>query len=221
MTVQQLICTSILPLRKTDTVEAALTWMDEFRVSQLPITDGEEYLGLIGDAELMDADDQATMISNFINTANRPFILGTEHYYNALQVLFEQNLSLLPVMAENHSYLGVITREKILNELAESLSVQNPGGVIILEMNQNDYSLSEISRIVESNDAKILSLFIKPASISSKLQITLKVNRINIEAIIQSFERFNYEIVGYFGDNKKDDDLLIERYESLLTYLKY
>jgi signal-transduction protein with cAMP-binding, CBS, and nucleotidyltransferase domain len=221
MSVKQLICTSILPLRKTDTVGTALEWMDEFRVSQLPLTDGEEYLGLVSDAEILDIEDQATKMSVFSNMPDKPFIMEGEHYYNAMQMLFEQNLSVLPVLDEKHLYLGVITREKILNEIAGSLSVQNPGGIIVLELNQNDYSLSEISRIVESNDAKILSLFINTASTSGKLEITLKVNRINIEAIIQTFGRFNYDIVAYFGENKKDDDLLLERYESLLTYLKY
>jgi hypothetical protein len=91
----------------------------------------------------------------------------------------------------------------------------------VLELNQNDYTMSEISRIVESNDAKILSLNTRLINESSKLELTIKVNHINIEAIIQSFNRFNYDIKAYFGENRKDDDLLLERYESLLTYLKY
>lgn len=221
MTAKQLICTSILPLRKTDTVDKALGWMDEYRVSQLPLTDGDEYLGLITDAELMDVDDTGTMVSELSSILIKPYIFNREHYYNALQVLFEQNLSLLPVLDEQNAYAGVITREQILNEMAESLSVQNPGGIIVLELNQNDYSLSEISRIVESNDAKILSLNTRLVPDSAMLEITIKVNRINIEAIIRSFERFDYEIKAYFGENLKDDELLLERYESLLTYLKY
>ncbi len=221
MTVKQLICSSILPLRKTDTVEVALGWMDEFRVSHLPLIDGDEYLGLIGDTQILGVEGRGNKMSEFCNGLAKPYILDGEHFYNALQILFEHNLSVLPVLDEKHSYLGVITREKILNEMAESLSVQNPGGIIVLELNQNDYTLSEISRIVESNDAKILSLYIRPAPDSTKLEITLKVNRINIEAIIQSFERFDYEIKTYFGENQKDTDLLLERYESLLTYLKF
>jgi CBS domain-containing protein len=221
MSVKDLISTSILPLRKTDTVESVLAWMAEFRVGHLPITDGDEYLGLISEAEILDIDNPTTRMSMFCNTPHKPFILDGEHYYNAMQIIFEQNLSVLPVLDEKHKFLGVLTRENILNEMAASLSIQNPGGIIVLELNPNDYSLSEISRIVESNDAKILSLFIKPSPVLSKMEITLKVNRVNIEAIIQSFERFNYEITAYFGENKKDDDLLVERYESLLTYLKY
>jgi predicted transcriptional regulator len=221
MTVKQLICSSILPLGKTDTAELALGWMDEFRVSHLPLVDGNEYLGLIGDAEILDFEGQNVRMSELCKGLAKPYILDEEHYFNALHILAGQNLSVLPVLDVKHTYTGVITREKIFNEMAESLSVHNPGGIIVLELNQNDYTLSEISRIVESNDAKILSLNIRPAPGSTKLEITLKVNHINIEAIIRSFERFNYEIKTYFGENQKDDDLLLERYESLLTYLKY
>jgi len=221
MGVKQLINTSVLPLREGDTVELALNWMDDFRVSHLPVSDNETYLGLISEAEIVDIEDRSTTMSVFCNMLAKPFILDTEHYYNAMQVMFDQNLTVLPVLDQKYSYLGVLTREEILNEMGTLLAVRNPGGIIILELNQNDYTLSEISRIVESNDAKILSLNIRPMPESSKLEVTLKVNHINIEAIIQSFERFSYKIISYFGDNKKDDDLLIERYESLLTYLKY
>jgi predicted transcriptional regulator len=220
MTVDQLISASIIPLRKTDAVSFALTWMDDHRVNHLPVVDGSEYLGMVVDEDISGVEDKAKKLSELYGYLHKPFIVEGEHYYNALQLLIEQKLSLLPVLDQRHNYLGVITREKILDEMAGSLSVQNPGGIIVLELNQNDYSLSEISRIVESNDAIILSLNVKSIHGSRKLEITLKLNRINIEAIIQSFERYNYEIKAYFGENQKDDDLLRERYDSLLTYLK-
>ena len=221
MTVNQLINTSIIPLRKTDSVGMALTWMDESRVSHLPVVDGKGYLGLIVDTEILDCEDENTKLSGFCSNLPRPFIAGGEHYYNALQLMIEKNLSVLPVLDEKNHYIGAITREKILSEVAGSLSVQNPGGIIVLELNQNDYSLSEISRIVESNDAKILSLSLKTIHDSAKLEVTFKLNRINIEGVIQSLERFDYEIKAYFGENRKDEDLLRERYDSLMTYLKF
>ena len=220
MMVDQLVSASIIPLRKTDSVGQALTWMDDYKINHLPVVDGDEYLGLIVDANITRVEDQTKKISELHGYLHKPFIIEGEHYYNALQLLIEQKLSVLPVLDQGHNYIGVITREKILGEMADSLSVQNPGGIIVLELNQNDYSLSEISRIVESNDAVILSLNIKSINNSPKLEITLKLNHINIEAIIQSFERFDYEIKAYFGENQKDDDLLRERYDSLLTYLK-
>ena len=220
MTVNQLINTSIIPLRKADSIGMTLTWMGESRVSHLPVVDGKSYLGLIVDTEILDIEDQSMKISGFCSNLPRPFIVSGEHYYNALQLLIEQNLSVLPVLDEKNYYLGAITHGKILSEIAGSLSVQNPGGIIVLELNQNDYSLSEISRIVESNDAKILSLSLKSVHGSAKLEVTFKLNRINIEGVIQSLERFDYEIKAYFGENRKDENLLRERYDSLMAFLK-
>jgi len=220
MTVDQLMSTSISPLRNTDTIGVALDWMDDNKVNHLPVVDGSDYLGLMVDADILDVEDQKTLLSEFCGNLQKPFIVEGEHYFNALQMLMELNLSVLPILDQKHNYLGVISREEILSELANTLSVQNPGGIIVFELNQNDYSLTEISRIVESNDAKILSLNIKSIPETRSIEITLKLNRINIEAIIQSLERFNYEIKAYFGENRKDDDLLRERYDSLLTYLK-
>jgi len=219
MIVDQLVNTSILPLRSSDTVGMAIDCMDDNRVNHLPIVDGNNYLGLIVYADISDIENQNTKLSELHAYWQKPFIVEGEHYYTALQILNEQNLSVLPVLDQKNNFLGLISRDQVLGEMANTLSVQNPGGIIVLELFQNDYSLTEISRIVESNDAKILSLNIKSIPDSRALEITLKLNRINIEAIIQSFERFNYEIKAYFGENRKDDDLLRERYDSLLTYL--
>ncbi|OQX82361.1 MAG: hypothetical protein B6D64_00440 [Bacteroidetes bacterium 4484_276] len=220
MTVNQLISNSIIPLRKTDSAGTALAWMYESRVSHLPVIDGQSYVGLIGDVEILYVEDQNTKLSGFCSNLPRPFIAGGEHYFNALQLMIGQGLSVLPVLDEKEYYLGAITRDKILIEMAGSISVQNPGGIIVLEINQNDYSLSEISRIVESNDTKILSLSLKSVHNSNKLEVTLKLNRVNIEGAIQSLGRFDYEIKAYFGENRKDDDLLLDRYDSLMAYLK-
>jgi len=193
--------------------------MEDYHISHLPLTDEEEYLGLIADSDLMNVENPGTQLSELGGNLPKPFITEGEHYYNAMQILIEQKLPVLPVLDQKYRYLGLITREDILNQMATSLSVQNPGGIIVLELHQNDYSLSEIARIIESNDTKILSVNIKSAPDSTKLEITLKLNRINIEAIIHAFERYNYDIRSYFGETRKDDDLLRERYDSLLTWL--
>lgn len=128
-------------------------------------------------------------------------------------------ITVLPVISGNDVYSGLITQDILLSNLSESLSVQNPGGIIILEINQHDFSLGEIVRIVESNDTKILSTSIKTKPDSTFIEVTLKLNRINIDAVIQTFNRFHYEIKAYYGENENDEDLLRDRYNSLMTYL--
>jgi acetoin utilization protein AcuB len=219
MTAQNLMSVFLLPLKTTDTVEYALKMMEENKVSHQPVVDGANYLGLITETELLSADNDNATLVEMCKALPKPFVHDQDHYFTALKFIIEQKLSLLPVLDDTHNYVGLITAELLLAELGEALSVSNPGGIIIIEVNQNDYSLSEIGRIVESNDAKILSLSVKTHPDSTKLEITLKLNRLNLEPVIQSFFRYDYVIKYYFGDNEKNENLLRERYDLLMRYL--
>jgi len=219
MTAQNLMSVFILPLKITDTVEYAMKMMDENKVVHLPVVDGVNYLGLITETELLSADDDNAAIVPMCKALPKPFVHDQDHYLNALKLIKEQKLSVLPVLDETHHFIGLITADLLLAELADALSVSNPGGIIIIEVNHNDYSLSEIGRIVESNDAKILSLSVKANPDSTKLEITLKLNRLNLEPVIQTFFRYDYVIKYYYGDNEKNENLLRERYDLLMRYL--
>jgi CBS domain-containing protein len=215
----ELLNNSILPLHKTDKVATALHWMNEYKLNHLPIVDHKKYLGLISNIDLLDKDDPEETIGKYSKTLIRPHISADEHYYYALKIMADFKVTALPVIDENAVYLGLITQDILIQNLSESLSVQNPGGIIILEINQLDFSLGEIVRIVESNDTKILSTSIKTKPDSTLIEVTIKLNRVNIEAVLQTFSRFHYEIKAYYGENENDEDLLRERYNSLMTYL--
>jgi len=215
----ELLNNNILPLHKTDKVAAALHWMDEYKLSHLPVVDHKKYIGLISNVDLSDKHDSEKTVGKFTKTLIRPHILADEHYYYALKIMADFKISALPVTDENFLYLGLITQDILIQNLSESLSVQNPGGIIILEVNQPDFSLGEIVRIVESNDTKILSTSIKTKTDTTLIEVTIKLNRVNIEAVLQTFSRFHYEIKAYYGENENDEDLLRERYNSLMTYL--
>jgi len=215
----ELINTNILPLRKTDKAETALLWMNEYKLNHLPVVEHQKYLGLIAFADLSAFDHADKNVGKFCKNLFRPHILSDEHYYYALKIMADFKITVLPVISGNDVYSGLITQDILLSNLSESLSVQNPGGIIILEINQHDFSLGEIVRIVESNDTKILSTSIKTKPDSTFIEVTLKLNRINIDAVIQTFNRFHYEIKAYYGENENDEDLLRDRYNSLMTYL--
>ena len=99
------------------------------------------------------------------------------------------------------------------------MSAENPGGIIILELRSNDYSLSEIAQIVEGNDSKILSLYVKSAPTNEFVEITLKLNKTDISAVIQTFERYSYKIKAIYAENKEIDIMLKDRLDSFLNYL--
>ena len=102
--------------------------------------------------------------------------------------------------------------------IAKSATIQSIGGVIVLEMNNNDYSLTEIANIVEGNDTKILSSYIISKPTSTNIEITIKLNKQDITAIIKDFERRDYKISASYKEQETDGDFLA-RYESLMRFL--
>jgi CBS-domain-containing membrane protein len=127
-------------------------------------------------------------------------------------------LTVVPVLDAEEHYLGVITSAQLLSSLSSMASVAEPGGIIVLEMNTHDYTLTEIGRIVESNDAKILSSFVSSNADSTKIEVTLKINRKDLTAILQTFERFNYTVKAWYHQSEFDDDLKT-RYDSFMNYI--
>ena len=220
MTAIELISDAIIPLRSGDKVYTALKMMDENRVSHLPVLDDGKYLGLISYDTLMVCEDETQTMAAFKHELQHISVRETAHFFDALRGMSLNKISMIAILDEADHYLGAITGEELLAVLTDLLSLENPGGIIILELTQSDFSLAEIARLVESNDAKILSAGVRSLPGSPTLQVTLKLNKINLEPIIQTLRRFEYEIHSYFGKNEKDEALLQERYDALMMYLK-
>ncbi|MCF8365712.1 MAG: CBS domain-containing protein [Bacteroidales bacterium] len=219
MTAIELVNDLIIPLGLADKISFGIRQMDENHVAQLPVIDQKKFLGLVFEDDLLTAEDEDLPIESLAPSLKRFSINQHEHFYNALRMMSENHLGLVPVTDSTGFYLGSVMQEDLVEKTAEILSVQNPGGIIILHVSESNFSLAEISRLVESNDVKILSVGVVSLPGSQNLQVTLKLNKINIEPVIQTFYRFEYDIVTYFGENEKDEELLRERYESLMQYL--
>jgi acetoin utilization protein AcuB len=219
MVASELISDLILPLRTSDTGSIALTWMDELRVSHLPIVNNESFLGLISEKDIMDMNEPDESLGNHFLSLARPYVLHSQHLFDAVRVASEMQLTLVPVLDEQHRYLGCITQGRLLEEMAQVGSVNQPGGIIVLEVNIADYSMHEIARIVESNDAKVLSCHSRTFDESTKVEVTLKINKIDASAVIQTFNRYDYFITASFSEENDFNDLLRERFGSLMNYL--
>lgn len=209
---------TIIPAKTSDTASLALTWMDEYKVNHLPIVNNENYLGLISEEDIYTSNAFEDALGNQHLTLNMPFVTENQHIFEVMKICSSLKLSLIPVLDNKNNYLGVITLRKLIDELSASTSINNPGGIIVLEINANDYSLSEISQIVESNDTKILSLFITSHYDSMQMDVTLKLNRMDISALLQTFNRYNYNVKVILVEDEVTDDLK-ERYDSLMKYL--
>ncbi len=219
MLTKELISDVVPALRTSDTGLQALSWMDIFRISHLPIVNNQEFLGLISDQDIYDLNMADEPIGNHKLSLFSPFVYQHQHIFDAIELISRLKLSIIPVLDDDKKYLGLITQNDLLHQIAEFSALKNPGSIIELELNINDYSLSEIARIVEGNDAKILGLYISSPEESMKMNITIKLNTTDITSILQTFNRFNYEIKGSFQQNDDMESLLHNRYELFMKYL--
>ena len=141
-----------------------------------------------------------------------------QHLFDIIEVLEKNNLSVVPVLDENKQYRGVITNRKLLYTIAKSAAIQSVGGVIVLQMNNNDYSLTEIANIIENNDAKILSTYVTSDSESTKMEVTIKINKTEITPIIKDFERYEYSVIASYKEDDEEIDFM-NRYDQLMRFL--
>ncbi len=219
MRANELISEVIIPLRTSDTGNTALSWMDELHVSHLPIVNNETFLGLVSEKDIYELNDPDEPLGGYQLSLVRPYVYDDQHLFEVIRILSTMELTLVPVLDEHENYMGCITQSRLLKEIAQMGSIDQPGGIIVLQMNVADYSLHEISRIVESNDAKILSSNVHTFNESNMIEVTLKLNKIDVSAVIQTFNRYDYQISASFSEENNYDDLLKERFGSLMNYL--
>lgn len=219
MLANKLISDVIPALKTSDTGNQALHWMETFRIKHLPIVNHQQFLGLISDQDIYDLNDPGEPIGNHELSLHRPYVNANQHIYEIIEVLSRLRLTLVPVLNDEKHYLGSITQEDIVREFSNLSAMQHPGGILVLEMNENDYSLTEISNIVESNDARILSMYISNSHESQKMTVTLKINLNDLNAITETFNRFNYTILATYMNIQDMNEFYQDRFDEFLNYL--
>lgn len=218
MFANQLIIEDIIPLKTSDSGAYALNWMDENKVSHLPIVNDVEFLGLISDEDIFALNNFEEALGNHQLSLASPFVFEDQHLFEIIKIIAEHKLTLVPVLDKKSRYMGSITSQSLTQSLSKIAAVENPGGIIILEVSNNDYSLSQIAQIVESNDAKILSLCITSEEESTKIEVAIKLNTKEIASILQTFDRYNYYVKASYTDTENVEDLK-DRYDSFMNYL--
>ena len=217
MLAKDLISKSVVTLQTSDTAIYALSLMEEYRVSHLPIVNNKDFLGLISEDDLYECADPEAPIGAHRLSLSKPYIEAHQHIYEVIKLADELKLSLIPVLDSHNVYQGVIRLDDLVHYFAKLTAVDQPGGIISLEMNVHDYSVSEIARLVEENDAKILSLYFSAIPDTTKIEVTLKINKMDLSPLIQTFNRFNYTIVASIFEDENEE--LQDRYDSLMRYL--
>jgi acetoin utilization protein AcuB len=219
MVAKDLISEVIPSLKTSDLGQTALNWMEIFKISHLPIVNNQEFLGLISDTDIYDMNQPNEPIGNHSLTLFKPFVTAEQHIFEVIGIASRLKLSVVPVLDSKNNYKGVITSNDLIRHIAGLSSMDQPGGIIVLEVIDRDYSLSQIAQIVESNNIKILSMYITSSPGSTLLEVTLKVNTSDLVSVIRTFERYNYEVKTWVTDNDSMDRFYSERFDLLMKYL--
>lgn len=219
MLTKELLSQSLPTLHLQDKIFNALQMMNDCHVSHLAVVEDEKFIGLVSEESLMQAPDDTAEILNLRETFPILFVNGSDHFLKALQLAVENRLSIVPVLDENKELLGVVSYRELLKQASEFMNVKEPGGLIVLEMEDNNYSFSEISRLVETNDAQITQLNTYTDPQTGLMQVTLKLNKTEISDIVATFQRYEYNVKYYFGEELYENELR-SNYDNLMNYLK-
>ncbi len=217
MIASQLISDIVTPIKTSETGASAINHMAVYHVRHLPIVNNEHFLGLISEEEIYDNEtDEA--VGSYRLSMIRPYCRMDEHIFEVMQKMALYKLTLIPVLDNNDVYKGAVVLEDLLTFYAESFSFKEPGSILVVETPKRDYSLSEIARIAESENANILASFVTINHQNSRLSITLKVDIMEVSRLVRAYERYDYYVLGKFTENEYEDTLQ-SRYESLMKYL--
>ena len=195
----------------------ALSIMQEYHLSQIAVVEGNKLQGIISEEDIWSMNDENNKLITIKDKLQIYSMTLGKDVFEVIKYMDDHNLSLLP-MVTNGKYIGSITHQTTISALASLVAIKETGGVIILEMNKKEYSMSEIAQIVESNSARILSTYITDVDERNIIKITLKLNISDVSPIIQTFQRYSYKVAASYNHSENRNNL-DDRYDLLMRYL--
>jgi len=217
MLASQLLHTNYPSVNLFDKASLALHLMDEYDVQHLAVINHEKFIGIISKEDLLDADENIA-IAALENQLIKISVKSKEHFLAAVKIASELNLSIVPVVNEELELAGIITSNELLKAVSAFAGCEEPGGIIVLEIEKRNYSFGEISRLVETNDAHITQLNTMAEGDTGMILVTIKINKIEVSDIVATFQRFDYQVRYYFGEEQYANELK-ENYNHLIAYL--
>lgn len=213
MPLQQYIINDIKPLNINDKVSDLKMVFNELTHSHIPIENNGVYIGCISENDAYCFESEKT-IADCNYALEGFFVRDTTTWLDVLEEFAQNSCNIMPVLGEHNKYLGYYELNDIIGLFNETPFFAEPGGILIVEKGISDHSFSEISQIVESNDAKLLGAFISKME-SDVVQVTLKIGNTGLNDVIQSFRRYSYNIV-----SGHEEDTYIESLKERSDYLK-
>ncbi len=217
--VNETITENTIPLLDSaDTIDRALQLMEDNDLQCLPLVEEDKYLALIKEDDLLELSHTDLPLAETSLLLFRPAVAASAHPYDAVRMLHNTGLQLIPVVDNENTYLGCISQKGLYKYLTEHSGINTPGAIIVLELQPNNYSLYEIARICENEDIIITQVQLSNAKESGRLELTLKTNRNDIRGVVDALERYNYTVVQTFGEADFNENIQ-NRFDLLMNYL--
>ncbi|HON17795.1 MAG TPA: CBS domain-containing protein [Salinivirgaceae bacterium] len=221
MLARELMSTIVSSVSPSDSAFKALNWMEVFRISHLPVIHNNIFLGIISDSAIFDSGIFNEPLEEIADRFLQYYVSPTNHLFEIIDLCAQAPLTVVPVIdPETRRYEGLITQTDLVKAFSIMVNSNVRGAILVTEMHINDYYLSQIAQIVESNDAKIVSLYVTHIPDSMRMKLTIRLNITDVSSILRTFERYNYEIQVIFEEEDAMADILKDRYELLMRYLK-
>jgi acetoin utilization protein AcuB len=217
MLTKDLISNSIPYLHPDDKVHHALQLMNEYHVAHLPVVENETYLGIVSEDQLLETDEEES-IKQLPIADGATSVQASDHFLKAIQSAVTHKLSIVPVVEEKQ-LVGIVTYDDLLRNASEFMNLKEPGALIVLELESRNYSFTEINRIVESNDAQITQLNTVTDPETGLVTITIRVSKMEVSDILATFQRYEYNVKYYFGEELYENELK-SNFDNLMNYLK-
>ncbi len=215
---KEIISAAIPSLHLNDPVSQALDLMADFHVTHLPVVVEDKLAGLVSEDDLLNVEDDSKLLIQLQPSFSRIAAHADAYFYEAVQMVTENGLTLIPVVSREEEYTGSIIATDLLKYLGKVAGVNDLGGIIVLEMEKVSFAFTEISKLVETNDAQIIQLNTYTDTASGNFYITLRINKAEISDIVSTFQRYEYQVKYYFGEELYENELR-NNYDHLMNYL--
>lgn len=219
MLAEKLISDVIPSVRSDEKGKKALSHMDVFRVSHIPVVDDDKYLGLVSDKLIYDLNLVHKSLGSQVEKLNTTHAHKDQHIFELAVVMYKLKISVLPVLDTDHYYLGAITLYDLARRFASLFSLQEVGGVVVIEVDESNYSVSHISQIIESNGVKILSFFIDRKPGTQTMDVIIKLDKEELSGVLQALMRYDYNVKAIYHDQSMLNDLYQDRFDQFMKFM--
>lgn len=203
-------------INSTETIAVVKDFFEQVAFSHFPVVEAGVFMGCISLDDLVTWDGDKSVV-DYRYTLEPFFVRTATIWLDVLEVFAKNHANIVPVLDATNVYIGYYELENIVTFFSETPFLKEPGGIIVVQNSISEYSMSQITQIVESNNGKLLGLFISQASEAS-VQITIKISLGAINEIIQTFRRYNYDIISEHQEDNYINNLK-ERSDYLDKYL--